>query len=576
MEKFLERLLLTNPEIKDVTDVIKYYDMKYKSIEDLVPVDALVSDIYNHVDIKKPDNFNIGDDVQNILLPTFYENLVYVYYNGPPQTLYERYNKSIRTEKDIVDAIEKCGGRLYNHIINPSLEVMAIYCKEYSFHLSEIKIPSLELIKRCIQHHHFIYREYKHLFDDINEVITINPKIICYIDNPSDELKIKVLQRDIGNLTYIKDQNEECCEFVAQELCNNRDSCVRQKIIQDPFVCSDMLLGIQFIKNITGKDYSCLGTKTVKNWAVNIRDFKVFNDKIVDLLIRVPNFIYRLTDIPDHYWNKERILILMKYNPQVLEYYPDEKYFTQDAYSVAYESNPSIYPYIPKEFRTETMITNNKYTYPSNLDYCQQQISNNRIRRQWKSMIDEGNALTQELCDDIFEIDPSQFKYIPAEYQTADMICKIKRIHPELLRHVTNLTKEICEDVIKINQNAIEYIPPEYQTEEICKLAIKGRGSNLRWCHIITKDMINIILKTTGGPRKNRFDFVKSFNESDILRIIPSFPSIIKYLNPEQQTDTIIRKALNTDGYCYQYVINKCHDYLEIALTNQPKAIKYA
>lgn len=52
-----------------------------------------------------------------------------------------------------------------------------------------------------------------------------NPKIICHADYNSEELKIKVMQLGIGNL--------RCCEFVAQELYNNLDSCMIQTKIDD-------------------------------------------------------------------------------------------------------------------------------------------------------------------------------------------------------------------------------------------------------------------------------------------------------------------------------------------------------
>jgi len=79
------------------------------------------------------------------------------------------------------------------------------------------------------------------------------------------------------------------------------------------------------------------------------------------------------------------------------------------------------------------------------------------------------------------------------------------------------------------------------------------------------------VFKTTPGPRKNRFEYVILFQEKDILRILDVFPEIIQHLNPQQQTDAVIRKALNINGYCYQYVINKCQEYLSIALEQQPK-----
>jgi len=163
-----------------------------------------------------------------------------------------------------------------------------------------------------------------------SQIITINPKTILYLDNPSDELKLKVLQLSIGNPKYISGQNVECCEFVAKTLYNNYGSCLVSKEVDDPFTGKNVLRGIVTIRQLMVIDLSHLGRETIKELPVHV------NDLIVDLLIKIPNFIKRMKDIPDTYWNTDRIIILMKHNQQILKRFPDAIFFTQEAYTTAF------------------------------------------------------------------------------------------------------------------------------------------------------------------------------------------------------------------------------------------------
>lgn len=88
--------------------------------------------------------------------------------------------------------------------------------------------------------------------------------------------------------------------------------------------------------------------------------------------------------------------------------------------------------------------------------------------------------------------------------------------------------------------------------------------------------MLDIVFKTTTGPRKERFNFLHDYSEADLLKVLQVRPNLFMYLKPEQQSDTLIRHVLNWDGYCYCYIKNKSLEYLKLALKNEPKAIKYA
>lgn len=296
MDTFLERLLSTNPDIKDTTKVVNFYERQYKNLEG-VPIDALIADIYNHVDIPKPKNFSIGNNCQNILLPKFYDSLYYIVYNGPPETIYETYRGPTNSETGIAIAIEKCGDLLYHSIINPSLEVMVAFCKKWEFNIDHIKNPSSELIRRTMIKHASAFSRHKHFFPDLEEVIKINPFTIQYIDDPSDELKMKAVLLNIETFGHLKSQTKECCYYVAEQLYLNMNSCIKTQTVEDPFAGNDLRRAISFLNILTGLDYSYLTNMTTKIPKVYIKDFKFFDDMIIDFLINIPNFIWNLKDI---------------------------------------------------------------------------------------------------------------------------------------------------------------------------------------------------------------------------------------------------------------------------------------
>lgn len=148
--------------------------------------------MWSPVDIRRPDDFTVG---------TFY-----VSYNGPSKTIYGRYNNSVPTEREIVVVS-----------INPSTEVMIAWL----------------IIAICSPISTMLF--------------LINPKILSYVDNPTEELKIKVLKLGIANL------------------CNNLDSCMIESTVEDPFAGNDLLRGIAFSTNTVGKRGDFLSILAISN-----------------------------------------------------------------------------------------------------------------------------------------------------------------------------------------------------------------------------------------------------------------------------------------------------------------------
>ncbi len=571
MESFLDRLH-TATKVSDTTEIIEYYHKHYQSITHLVPLDSLVCDLQNHVNIPR---FVVNPKYYNILLPEFYKNLYYVIYNGPPNTLYETYTEPVNTEHEIARALLTCRSGLYKYIINPSLEVMVAYCHEYSFQLDEICNPPKELILRCIAKNSYLYRKYQSLFTTDSEAIKVNPKIMLYLECPSDELKMQAVTQDISSLEYIKDQTVDVCEYVAKTFYHNHEDYLKTVVKKDPWAGSSLLQGIAYVKLYTGVDYGHLAEIHSKEYPLRIGHFKVFTDIIVDFLIKIPKFIFSLTDIPEHYWTFDRLKMVFAHNPQILKKYPE---INPELYQIAFDANPSMYSYIPSEYQTPQMTELVQKLYPfviNDHDHDQKRIEDHKTKRLWEKAIKGEVGYTQELCDRIFVLNHYQFQYIPAEYQTDAMLAHLKNWNYQLIPYIAKLTPDFCRDVVNKHPDAIEYIPEQYQTPEMCIRAVTNRGYNLKYCHFITDDLITLIFKTTSGPRKNRFDFLTKYSEADLLRILAVRPNLVRYLTLNQQTDNLIKTVLKLDGYVYQYIHNKTPEYAEIALANQPKAVKY-
>jgi len=90
--------------------------------------------------------------------------------------------------------------------------------------------------------------------------------------------------------------------------------------------------------------------------------------------------------------------------------------------------------------------------------------------------------------------------------------------------------------------------------------------------------MLNSIFKAEYNrqiPKKNRFNFICYFNEDALIRILKVKSDLLSLLSERQQTDKLVSEVLQINGYALQYVINPTKTQIEIALLQQPKAIKY-
>lgn len=561
MDLFVTRFHFWHPTVELTDDIINYYKNHYSLLN--APIDSIIADLSNHFQIERK-----VIAPENILSLKFYDRLKYIIYNGPPETLYARYTEPVTTENEIANAIIMCIDGLYECIINPSIIVMGAYCRKWVLNLDRICNPPRELYVECIKYDPDLYPKYKHLFSDNREALEINPHIIKFLESPSDNLKLFAVKKDISALKSINEQNYEICEYVSYELKEHHLKYLIVVTKSDPFAGSGLQRGIAYTKLATGLDFSYLTKIQSREYPIKITDFKLFNDVIVDNLICIPEFIFSLNSIPESYWSNDRLRLVLKSNPQILKSYP-----ILDASLYEVITNKEYYPYIPDRYQTKEIKTiieddpNLKYKN----ERSQKEFAKRVTINEWKN----ATEVNQDLCNRIFDIDPYQFSKIPAQFHTDHMIRVVIERYYSLIPYINNLTRDMALEIIRKNPDAIEYIPLTLHTEEICRLAVTSRGYNLKWCGVITNSMLTHIFKTTQGKRCERFLFLHKYSESELLRILEVRPNLLMYLKPEQQTDTIIKRVLSLDGFVYQYVVNKKPEYLELAMLNEPRAIKY-
>lgn len=183
----------------------------------------------------------------------------------------------------------------------------------------------------------------------------------------------------------------------------------------------------------------------------------------------------------------------------------------------------------------------------------------------------------EELYDKAFNINCKCIKFIPHDFQTDSMHDFIKTNDPSLIQYLKNKTSLDFVNIVAKNYWNIQYVPEEFQTIEMCKTVVKYNYDLLKYCFCINKELLNNIFKSRDPniPRKDRFNFIRYYNEDVLIRILKADSSLLRVLSEKEQTDKLVIETLESDGYGLQYVLEPTQEQIDIAVKNQPKAIKY-
>lgn len=169
-------------------------------------------------------------------------------------------------------------------------------------------------------------------------------------------------------------------------------------------------------------------------------------------------------------------------------------------------------------------------------------------------------------------------EYIPYNFQTNYMHIDIRTKHLELVRFLRDRNQADFDKLISRYSGYIQYIPEEFQTLSKCKKCVEYNELLLKYCYCIDREMLKSIFKSEQNkkiPKKDRFNFICYFNEDALIRILKVKFDLLRILSQDQQTDKLVSEVLESDGYALQHIVNPTKKHIEIALLQQPKAIKY-
>lgn len=385
---------------------------------------------------------------ENILLPEFYNYLHVVLYNGPPETIYDKYHGRVTSgnEISILAALKVCCStiQLFKNIVNPSDNVILAHLNEHRYILlKDVKSgPSKSLIYESILINSSNFKDYKLMFNE--------SKIIKLLKQGVD------IYKDIDDLTL------EMSKLVLQN------------------------------RYITDLTY-----------------FKYWDYELIDMILADKSIISNFDVIPDLSLHQIQKAILI--HPLRLKCFTNI-IFDQEIYTKAYDQNYKCIEYIPYDFQT---------------DYMHNDIRNN---------------------------------------------------HLEFVRFLRDRNQSDFDELISKYSGYIEYVPEEFQTITMCKECVEYNKSLLKYCYYINNGMLMSIFKAESNkntPKKDRFDFIYDFNEDALIRILKVKCDLLRILPAHKQTDRLIREVLKTNGYALQHIINPTKEHIEIALLQQPNAIKY-
>jgi hypothetical protein len=465
----------------------------------------------------------------------FYDKIkFYVVYNGPPNTIYGDYSQFfINSESGIIKAMNVCGACIWRYIKNPSEKILCEAVRLNSYELDDMKDPPKSVVEIVLSERPHIYKKYEKMFNenDHQRLVKNNPFMVEYLN---------IIDRKIYEIAI-------CMNPIVIKFIEN----------QDLKLCE---LSISVLKYKIDNDITPSGTQSSSPWGHTMTNE---TKEIIDLSSNLFNaeslklILHKCEKIKNMDTNSSPFKY--KYSYYLPKYVSYLKFFNDkivDTVMTINEILPSFH-YVPEEYHTTDRIIKVIHSHPE----CFKNIKNP----------------SKELCQLAFSLDKNNIEYIHFDNQTEDMTQHITNNYMgELYKYGKFITENDYLNLFNKNPHYIDFIPKHYQTVCMCELAVSKNIYLLEYCEHITPQMIYFIRNSQPTvPRKNRFDFIKKYDENVLMKIISCDPHLLSILPDTKQTDMVIKAALNKSGYNIQYVINKTDEYKKIALENEPKCIKY-
>lgn len=352
--------------------------------------------------------------------------------------------------------------------------------------------------------------------DTIIDILRHKPKLFQKISNPSDLVIMTAIDLDRTNFFHLKNPSKN---IIKHMLYKNMDA-------------------IDFFPNVFTSD------ELINLIELNPFVIKYISNPSPDICIKVIQLIF----------NDQT-----KYSGPVLKYLT---YINQEMVDQIIQIKFLLdeFNYIPAKYLTDQIIIKAIYTNHNVMKFISEKY------------------LNQTICTDIFNLNVNSFRFIPEKFKTDNMInCIYANKHYHLVEYIESLSQEICDKIFNENPENFCYIPKHFRSKQVSQYIVKINHNLLDDCEHIDDDILSQIFKSQPKvPKVDRFLFINNLNEETIIKIISIRPSLLRVVSELKQTDKVICTALNSSGYFLEYVINKTDKYIQLAINNEPKAIKYA
>jgi len=291
-----------------------------------------------------------------------------------------------------------------------------------------------------------------------------------------------------------------------------------------------------------------------------------------------------------------------------LQYIP-KKYLSSELCYIAVQENYSEFEYIPTEYMTDEIInyiilnepeiliehifkhcelkTKNKYHSQSEcnlikhiilcfIKYDIKYFYNKKIPRTYESCLyvlsidglklkDIEIKQTEEMCIEAVKQNGLALQYVEIE-QTEEMCIEAVKQNGLALQYVEiEQTEEMCIEAVKQNGFALSYVEIE-QTEKMCIEAVKQNAFALRYCLNQTDSLCEFTLKINKKA-------IRCINNKLFDKQIEKSPNDIKFIDLPSYKNCY--DAVRRSGMLLKYCIYKTPLIVNIAIKNNPNAIKY-
>ena len=141
-------------------------------------------------------------------------------------------------------------------------------------------------------------------------------------------------------------------------------------------------------------------------------------------------------------------------------------------------------------------------------------------------------------------------------------------------------TIEMCRRFTKHNISNLQFVSSTYVLQDIIDKpnAMLQEDWNILHTQHVTPMIGKLVAHMSKSTRKKRYDIFTTFNEEEIMELLPLYPTAYQYLSLQQMTPQNTQRAITLSGWNIKSVPQHLYtdELFAAAITITPEAIKYA